>query len=214
MKLIVFLATIVALVAVFVPDARAGTVTINPSDDAALYVLDGGVVVSKGQYLLVSGYIQGAAKFPTDQITGTVTQAFLTVNPYGLPLSGFNIDVYGIKSTTGLITESDANAGVFLGTWHIPQSLGYGQDAFFDVTDFIASADTPFVGFDLRDGPGETDVFSSKWINYGHPEQLIVTTIPEPSTIALVAASLASLGLARARKATRLLSRFSMPRAS
>lgn len=149
---------------------------INPSDDAALYTCSGCVPVSNGGYLLVSGYIQGAVKFPTSSISGTVTQAKLTVNPYGLPLWGLSVDVYGFTSSSGLIDAASANAGTYLGTWMLPANLGYGQDAYFDVTGFVAAnASASYLGFNLRTPDGGTDVFSSIEYNYGHPSQLLVT---------------------------------------
>src|SRR6266545_3162494 len=155
----------------------ADTVIINPSDDGALYTCDGCNTVNNGGYVLVAGYIQGIVKFPTAQISGSISQAFLTVNPYGLPLGDLNVDVYGIRATNGLIGASDANAGTFLGTMNLPPDLGYGQDASFDVTGFLAGANSPYVGFNLRNTSG-ADVFSSLEYNYGHSAQLHVSVVP------------------------------------
>lgn len=182
------------------PAARA--VVIDPSDDAALYVCQGCNVVSNGQYLLVSGYIQGAVKFPTAPIAGPIEQALLAVNPYGLPLFDLVLQVYGYTANNGSIGVSDANAGTFLGTWTLPPDLGYGEDAFFDVTDFLASVTAPFVAFNLRNATG-TDVFSSLEYNYGHPAQLHVTLVPEPTTLLLVTAGLGGIGTRRRRTGVR-----------
>lgn len=181
--------------------AHANTILIQPSDDAALYTCAGCNTLSNGLYLLVSGYIQGAVKFPTNSISGTVTQALLSVNPYALPLFGLNVDVYGFTSNNALISASDANAGSFLGTMILPSNLGGGEDAFFDVTNFVSIANAPYIGFNLRNQPVDMDVFSSIENNYGHPSQLLVTSVPvsEPSAGILLLAGLGVLTCMRSK---------------
>jgi hypothetical protein len=175
--------------------SHAATLTIDPTSDGSLYTCDGCNTVSDGAYVLTSGYIQGAVKFSTASIVGNVSQAFLTLNPYGLPLWGTNVDIYGYETTIGELHVSDANAGTLLGTLTLPADLGFGQDAYFDVTAFVAGASSPYIAFNLRsDG---TDVFSSLEYNYGHPSQLLITTVPEPSSIALVMAGSFALGARR-----------------
>jgi hypothetical protein len=132
----------------------ADTITISPSDDGSLYTNSG--AVDDGAYVLVAGYIQGIVKFPTSAITGPITAATLTVNPYGLPLSAPAVDVYGIMEDNGAIGAQDINAGTFLGTMELPSNLGYGQDASFDVTAFMAGVTSSYVGFNLRDAGGPT----------------------------------------------------------
>jgi hypothetical protein len=149
---------------------------INPSDDGSIY--DNGNVVTFA-YLLCSGYIRGVAEFPISAIIGQIEKATLSVNPYGLPLWGPVVHVYGYPSYDGRLTSSDYNAGVFLGDWALP-NLGYGEDAYFDVTAFMKTVTTPYVGFNLR--TEGTDVFSSLEYNYGRPSQLSGVLIPEPST--------------------------------
>lgn len=184
-----------------VQNVRADIVVVNPSDDGSLYDCKGCNPVSNGAYVLVSGYIQGIIKFPTISIAGPITQAFLTVNPYGLPLWAPDVDVYGITGTSGLISADDINAGTFLGTLHLPSNLNYGQDAYFDVTAFMASASTPFVGFNLR-SPTGPDVFSSIEYNYGHPSQLLVT-VPEPAPQMLLIVAAGILLLLRMKRGHR-----------
>jgi hypothetical protein len=123
-------------------------------------------------------------KFSSASITRRVIQAVLSLNPYGLPLFGTDIDVYGYGTAVGRLDATDANAGTFLGTLTLPSSLGYGEDVFFDVTAFVATANAPFLAFNLR--TTGTDVFSSLEYNYGHSSQLLVTVVPEPTTAALL----------------------------
>ena len=167
--------------------------TLDPASDGSLYVCDSCSIVSDGAYVLVSGYIQGDVKFASDAIAGTVTQAILTLNPYALPLFGTDVAIYGYGTAVGPLDESDANAGLFLGTLVLPANLGFGEDVFFDVTSFVTSTVAPFLAFNLRSTG--TDVFSSLEYNYGHPSQLLVTTaIPEPAPTALLLAGLLALG--------------------
>jgi len=167
------------------------TVTIDPTSDGS--VCDS-CAVADDDYVLVSGSIQGVLKFASAAILGTVSQAFLTLNPYALPLFGPAVDIYGYGTTNGQLEEADANAGNFIGTLLLPPNPGFGQDFFFDVTAFLMSVDAPYIAFNLRSVG--TDVFSSLEYNYGHPSQLIVTTanaVPEPSQSALLCVAVLAL---------------------
>jgi hypothetical protein len=179
-------AAALAAILVAVP-ASAEPIVVDPTSDGSLYVCPGCNVVSDDAYVLVSGYIQGAIKFSASPITNPISQAFLTLNPYGLPLFGPSVDIYGYGTTEGQLVESDADAGAYLGTLLLPPDLGFGQDVFFDVTSFLTAVSAPYIAFNLRsDG---TDVFSSLEYNYGHPSQLIVTfasTVTEPTGWALL----------------------------
>lgn len=169
--------------------ADADSVVINPSDDGSIYtgsICDGCNPVVNSLYVTAAGSIQGVIKFPIDLISGSISSALLSVNPYGLPLFDTSVDVYGFTDNTGFLAASDAHAGTFLGTWNLPE-LNSGQDAFFDVTNFLNSANTAYVGFNLRtnDGIG-ADVFSSLEYNYGHPSNLLVTSVPVPEPVSAV----------------------------
>jgi len=164
----------------FVNFTYAGNWVINPSDDG--YIYNTGFVATTS-YLSCGSTIRGIAEFPIASINEQIETATLSVNPYGLPIFGPTLHVYGYGSTDGKLTSSDFDAGVFLGDWILP-NLGYGQDAYFDVTSFMKTATTSYVGFNLRaDG---SDCFSSLEYNYGHPSQLSVSTIPEPATLLLL----------------------------
>lgn len=181
----------------------AALITVDPTSDGSLYTCDGCNVVSDGAYVLTAGYIQGAVKFSSAAIVGTITQAFLTLNPYALPLFGTDVDVYGYGTSIGPLDGTDANAGALLGTLVLPANLGFGQDAYFGVTAFVAGTNAPFLAFNLRSTGA--DVFSSLEYNYGHPAQLLITTaVPEPATAALLLTGLLALaGIARGRSIGR-----------
>lgn len=185
-----FIATTLISCLALYGNANADQFTLNPISDGSMYVCAGCSTVSEGAYVLASGYIQGVVKFSSSGITGTVTQALLTLNPYGLPLWGDQVSIYGYGTSVGPLDSSDADAGTLLGTFALP-SLGYGQDASFDVTSFVANTKAPFLAFNIR--TTGTDVFSSIEYNYGHPSQLHVTSVPEPGTATLLFGGLAAI---------------------
>ena len=163
-------------------DAQATIYTFTPTDDG--YVTPGGSTADGGYLLVGANGWDGVVKFQSPSVQGTITQVLLEVNPYGLPLFGNPIDVYGFGTQSGLLAASDYHAGNYLGSWTLP-NLGYGQDAFFDVTSLFSTVNTPYVGFDFS--ANGVDVLSSLHYNYGHPSELIVTTaVPEPSSLSLM----------------------------
>jgi hypothetical protein len=174
-------------------DANAATVArINPSDDG--WADDGYWVYTHDYVEVTAGGYCGEIEFPMAAVPQPISQATLSVNPYGLPLPVTTIAVYGYPDTDGRITAADWNVGTFLGNWSLPTNLAYGQDVFFDVTTFLRNVSSPYVGFNLRPvSGGGADVFSSLEYNYGHPSQLTVTSIPEPSTVVLL--GIGTLGL-------------------
>lgn len=180
--------------AAIVQSASVSAFIINPSDDG--WITDNGMV-SNESYVITYGFKRGVIEFPTNQLSEPITVAYLSVNPYALPLTDFTLEVYGYESSDGQLTSSDYNAGTFLGILYLPQDLGFGQDAFFEVTTFLQGASTPFVGFNLRSEEGMADIFSSVEFNYGHPSQLLVSPIPEPQTFALLLAGLPLLVIRR-----------------
>jgi hypothetical protein len=195
---LLMLLSVMAVVGSFQANAAIIDITINPTSDGALYTCSGCNTVSDGQYLLSSGYIQGAAKFSTSTIAGAVTKAFLTVNPYGLPLWDKTVDIYAYGTEIGQLVKADANAGTFLGTMILPDDLGYGKDAYFEVTNFLASLTNTYAAFNLRSSG--TNTFSSLEYNYGHPAQLKVSyDVPEPSAIFLLLCGLSFIGVFRKR---------------
>jgi hypothetical protein len=164
---------------IFVNFTYAGNWIINPNDDGYIYPWG---VVNTNLDVVCGGAGQGVIEFPIDSINGKIQEATLSINPYALPLWSPIVHVYGYSSNDGLLTMSDYDAGVFLGDLTV-SNLSFGQDAYFDVTSFLKTVTTPYVGFNLR--TEHTDVFSSLEENYGHPSQLSISTIPEPATLLL-----------------------------
>ncbi len=180
-KLVVFSGLIIFFMLFLSFNSYAATILINPSDDGSIYVGGG---IDKSSYLMPAYSIRGVAEFQIPSIEKKyITKTFLSVNPYALPLWDHSVDVYGYGSNDGILTFADYNAGTYLGTWTLPANMGFYQDAFFDVTDFMSNTTSPYIGFNLRtDG---ADVFSSLEHNYGHPAQLNVEVVPEPATMVL-----------------------------
>ena len=169
-----------------------GNWVINPSDD--------GTIAPNGNMDLDSeliswGSAKGVMEFPVSSITGQITSATISLNPYALPLYDYNLHVYGYQSNDGRLTPSDYYAGTFLGDWTLP-GLYFKQDAYFNVTAFMQTVRTPYAGFIIQ--CNGMDFFSSLEYNYGHPSQLTVTTVPEPVTLLLF--TLGGLALRRKRK--------------
>ena len=162
----------------------ADSLTVNPVDNGSLYTCSGCNPAPSRTYVLVSGYIVGEVDFSTASFAGQVENALFSVNPYALPLFGPQLNVYGFASSSSTISQTDLVAPTFIGTLTLPAGLGYGQDVFFDVTQFLQTVQTPYVDIILMDSSG-TDVFSSTQYNYGHPSQLTVVT-PEPPAGALL----------------------------
>jgi hypothetical protein len=162
---------------IFVNFTYAGNWVINPNDDG--YILPWGVV-NTNLTLMCGSATQGVVEFPVISISGQIQSAALSVNPYSLPLWSPTVHIYGYSSNDGLLTMSDYDAGVFLGDLTV-SNLTFGQDAYFDVTSFLKTVTTPYVGFNLR--TERTDDFSSLEFNNGHPSQLSISPVPEPATL-------------------------------
>ena len=202
MRIFVIFAVLVLLI---IGPATLGTshavpIVINPSSDGSLYTCDDCNHVP-ANFVLVAYYIQGAVIFPTAAITESIGQALFSVNPNGLPLWAPSIDVYGFISSSREVSYENANSGQFLGAFVLPGNLGFGQDAYFDVTGFLRNVSSPYVGFNLRAPLSGPDDFSSLSNNLGHPSQLSVTFVPEPSSLTLFAVGIIGLILWRKRTA-------------
>jgi hypothetical protein len=123
---------------------RADSVTLNPVDDGSLYTCNRCNPNPSRTYVLVSGYIVGEVDFSTSPFKGQVESALFSVNPYALPLWGPQLDVYGFASSSSTISQADLASPTLIGTWVLPSNnLGYGQDAFFDVTTFCKPSSLP-----------------------------------------------------------------------
>jgi hypothetical protein len=192
MRNVILISTfIVLLVFIESPFCIASSLTINPSDDGSV---GSSGSVDNSSYLMCTSGGRGIVEFPLAAVSEPISSAELSVNPYALPLWNPTIHVYGYASTDGVLTSSDYSAGTFLGDWALP-SLTFGQDAYFDVSAFLKTVSTPYVGFNLRVDSFSPNTFSSLERNYGHPSQLSIVTIPEPATILLL-----GLGAAILRK--------------
>lgn len=144
---------------------------IVPVDCADIYSSGS---VDRGGYLDAASNIHGGLEFAAFNASKD-TSILLELNPYGLPLFGPNVSVYGFNGGTGTLMSSNFNSGTLIGVWALPANLNYGQVATFDVTAFVKSTQGPYFGFILVAGG---DVFSSTYINYGTPPELYVIGPP------------------------------------
>ena len=174
--------------------STASAADILPVTDGTIYSTSTAIT---NQYITTSAFLRGALEFAAFD-TGKFASFQLALNPYALPLFDLTVGIYGYGNADGVITGADYDAGALLGTMTLPANLGYGQDAFFDATDFVRNVPGDFFGFNLRTDSG-SDTFSSLEFNYGKPSRLVGTAVPEPSTYALLAISAAG-ALWRARR--------------
>ncbi len=162
---------------------------INPSDDGAIY---SNYNIDRTSYVSVGRYIEGAIKFPTRDIRGKIAEAQLSINPYGLPVWITTLQLRGFQSARSTLDSWESSSSI--GTWNLPP-IGYGQDAYFNLTDFMCRVTEPYVGFRLAavNWTQGGNQFSSLERNYGHPSQLLVTLIPEPASILLATIGLSGV---------------------
>lgn len=180
--------------------AQAGTIVIDPTTDGTIWNCAGCLIGFDGGYVVVAEADQGFLKFSSAGVTEPVTSAVLSLNPYALPLFDLTLDIYGYGTSIAAMDISDRGAGAFLGTMNLPSTLGYGEEAFFDVTAFIQATTAPFYAFSLRSD--NTNVFSSLEYNLGRPAQLTVTTtqVPEPGTLALLGIGMVGVAFVSRRR--------------
>jgi hypothetical protein len=177
-------------------NSPASAADVLPVTDGTIYSTNTAIT---NQYIATSSSLRGALEFAALD-TSKFASFQLALNPYALPLGDLTVAIYGYGNADGAITGDDYNAGTLLGTLTLPVNLGYGQDAFFDATDFVRNVPGEFFGFNLRTDSGG-DTFSSLEYNYGKPSRLVVTVVPEPSTYALlVMTGTGALWFARRRR--------------
>jgi hypothetical protein len=134
--------------------------------------------------LTLGSSVRGGLEFAAFNASQDTT-ILLELNPYGLPLFGPNVNVYGFDGGTGTLTSSNYNSGTLIGVWTLPAGLGYGQPTTYDVTAFVQSTKGPYFGFILQ---AVGDVFSSTSENYGTPPELYVISPPPPPQLAITRA--------------------------
>jgi hypothetical protein len=188
-----------AFVALSLTAVRAAV--LLPVADGSVYY-DGAVITSA--YVTTSGSdIHGDLQFASFH-SADYGSVQLELNPYGEPLFGNPVSVYGYDNAAGQLAGSDYSAGTYLGALVLPANLGYGQQVLFDVTAFVHSVTGSFFGFELQ-SPG-TDVFSSTAYNYGTPPELIAVPEPDNGTLFSAAGLLTALAACKSyKKSGRLL---------
>jgi hypothetical protein len=163
--------------------ASGQNIIMDPTDDGSVYY--DGITVDSAYVSISPGDFEGDIHFASFNASAD-SSIQLEINPYGEPLGGGQVSVYGFGNASARLSGSDYNAGTLLGTWNV-SGLGFGQETFFDVTSFVKSVQGQYFGFELQSGG--VDVFSSTSQNYGTPPELVVT-VPEPSTLPLCLAGL------------------------
>jgi hypothetical protein len=173
--------------------ALATPLLVDPVSDGYVAVCDT-CGFSEDGYVTTGGWFQGILKFSSASMPAKPSKVQLSITPYGLPLWSSVVEVYGYGSAESSITKADGDMGEYLGQWLLPPDLNFGMNAYFDVTSFVLNASSPYVAFNLRSA--EPNLFSSLEYNYGHASQLQFT-VPEPSSVALLAAGALALCVRR-----------------
>jgi hypothetical protein len=131
-----------AFVALSLTAVRAAV--LLPVADGSVYY-DGAVITSA--YVTTSGSdIHGDLQFASFN-SADYGSIQLELNPYGEPLFGNPVSVYGYDNAAGQLAGSDYGAGTYLGALVLPANLGNGQQVLFDVTAFVHSVTWSFFGF-------------------------------------------------------------------
>lgn len=165
----------------------ATNVSIDASDAGSLYICDGCVKdVVRPNGILVAGYIQGIAHYPTADVGGPITHAELSFLPFTDPIS-HSLSIYAFATGGAAATYGDASKGTLLGSLTLPDNVSTPLK--FDVTNFLKGTQAPYVAFNFRNNG--TAIFA--------PPQLSVTFVPEPSTLTLVAISFAAFTVRRCK---------------
>lgn len=170
-------------------DTATNSVLVNVSPTLVTnYILPAacGTIYSSGSvvtnsYLAADFNPHGALEFAAFNAS-PYTSILLELNPYGLPLFGTNLSVYGFDGGTGTLMSSNFNSGTLIGIWTLPPGLNYGQVATFDVTSFVKSTKGPYFGFILVSAG---DLFSSTSFNYGTPPELYAIGPPLPPQLTI-----------------------------
>jgi hypothetical protein len=151
-----------------------------PTADGSVYYNGG---VNTINYVVTSnGDLWGDIHFANSNFA-SYRSINLELSVYGLPFFGDNISIYFIDNATSGLSGSDYSNGVPIGSYTLPLNLSFGEQLFFDVAAFVHSARGSYFAFVIRaDG---TDVFSSTNYNLGTPPELIATSVPEMSSLAI-----------------------------
>jgi hypothetical protein len=148
-------------------------VTNNILPAACADIYSSGTVLT-GSTLDSASNIHGGLQFASFNAK-QYSSILLELNPYGLPLFGPDVSVYGFDGGNGIFYGSNFNSGTLIGVWTLPAGLNYGQVATYDVTSFVKSTKGPYFGFILV---AAGDSFSSTSQNYGTPPMLYAVGPP------------------------------------
>ena len=167
----------------------ASPIEITPAADGTVSSFG---IVSDERTISVTGTraitVRGIIEFDIGIPLHADNQVLLSMNPWSLPLHGEPLSVYAYQGADGLITVDDYDSGLYIGAWDFPGDITWGQEDFFDVTNFVLSAGQSLIGFNIRGT--SLNSFSSTEMNLGTGPKLLISTVPEPSSILLLLSSL------------------------
>lgn len=169
--------------------AWSATATINPSIDGTIQ----NQTFLQGSSVTSASWALGVVRFltPILQEGDTVT---LKLYPSALPLRGPTEYISAYESDDLTVNPTAFNITTRVGQIDIPASSDFSSVFSLDVTNFVKSANSPYITFELR-SDGMNSFTALGGYSFQKPTQIVITSIPEPGAISLMALGLAFMAL-------------------
>lgn len=196
-----FLLIIGALYIAISGTCEAAQVITTVSEGAIYNLPPNSSVTNTGVYN--GSYIDGDIKFSAQPMSKPVSNAILKVWEIGTPIWEPNVQVFGFGSNVKALDITDIGAGSLIGTMDV--SSGFGT---LDITSFVNSMNSPYLGFRLVTPGLLGDAFGSHAL--GHPSEISFTSgpgggpvdgVPENSVWIMMITGFGLIGVAIRRRA-------------
>jgi hypothetical protein len=169
---------------------RAGTVSVDSYSAGSFYTCPTCNQSLNRLFVTVGSYIHGAYSFPLEGHGPIITEATLALRSSLLSTDNAKINVIGYDGG-GATFVLDAPGGESIGVWNLYDRIESPRTFLFDVTDFVRETQSGAVGFRLEPISG--------FNTYAIPGRLIITSIPEPATLASLIGAISILPSLRQR---------------
>ena len=169
--------------------AWSAAVTINPSIDGTIR----NQTFLQGSSITSASWALGIVRFQTPTLQEGDT-ATLKLYPSAPPLRGPTEYVYGYKSDDLTVNPTAFNITTLLGQIDIPANSDFSSVFSLDVTNFVKSANSPYITFELR-SEGLNTFTALGGYSFQKPTQLVITSIPEPGAMSMMGLGLALMVL-------------------
>jgi hypothetical protein len=156
----------------------AETVTVDSAVAGSFYACPTCNQSFNQMEVTVGSNTHGAYSFPFEGHGPIITEATLVLQSSLLSTDNAKINVYGYDGG-GATSFLDAPGATFIGVWTLYDRVEPIRSFLFDVTDFVSQVQTEAVGFRLQPISGFN---SFKMLG-----KLVVTSVPEPNLISMLA---------------------------